>query len=108
MSKSYLHTIIFDQQIGFYHVCGVDESVLRGTDFAGFAPVLRGAWKRIVDAIDNARKYGIGVLIGAVTGSYCAIASYRDNQIYMRRRANRMQTHIAARLDLYAFLKGAT
>jgi glucan 1,3-beta-glucosidase len=51
-------------QIGFYHVCGVDESVLQGTDFAEFGAVFQGAWPRITNALALANKYEIGVLIG--------------------------------------------
>ncbi|TDL25342.1 glycoside hydrolase [Rickenella mellea] len=49
--------------IGFYHVCGKDASVLEGTDFAHLYSVFSGAWGRILNAIDIAMKYGIGVLI---------------------------------------------
>ncbi|KAH8108792.1 glycoside hydrolase [Phellopilus nigrolimitatus] len=49
--------------IGFYHVCGADNSVLDGTDFADLGHVFSGAWSRILFAIDSAAKHGIGVLI---------------------------------------------
>lgn len=49
--------------IGFYHICGADASVLRGTDFADFGFIFQGAWGHILDAIVMANKYGIGVLI---------------------------------------------
>ncbi|KAI5122109.1 hypothetical protein M0805_002231 [Coniferiporia weirii] len=49
--------------VGFYHVCGADNSVLSGTDFADSEQVFSGAWSRIMRAIDTAAKYGIGVLI---------------------------------------------
>lgn len=48
--------------IGYYHLCGVDPSVLRGTDFDGLGPIFSGAWSRIVKAIETAERYHIGVL----------------------------------------------
>ena len=51
-------------QIGFYHLCAVEPTVLDGTDFAGLANVFEGAWVRITNAIAKAHYYGIGVLIG--------------------------------------------
>ena len=51
-------------KIGFYHVCGVDPSVLYGSDFAPYLHVFEGAWSRISKAIDTALHHGIGVLIG--------------------------------------------
>ena len=52
-------------QIGFYHLCGVDPSVLSGTDFAGLDDVFAGAWSRITNAIATAYRHGLGVFIGA-------------------------------------------
>ncbi|KAJ7065264.1 glycoside hydrolase superfamily [Mycena amicta] len=49
--------------IGFYHLCGVDVSVLLGTDFAELAHVFSGAWSRIVKAIETAHRFGLGVLL---------------------------------------------
>ncbi|ETW83016.1 glycoside hydrolase family 5 protein [Heterobasidion irregulare TC 32-1] len=49
--------------IAFYHLCGVDPSVLNGTDFAHLGSVFQGAWARITSAIATAHRYGIGVLI---------------------------------------------
>ncbi|KAI0264435.1 glycoside hydrolase [Gloeopeniophorella convolvens] len=49
--------------IGFYHLCGADPLVLKGTDFEDMEDVFRGAWPRITSAITNAYKYGVGVLI---------------------------------------------
>ena len=51
-------------QIGYYHVCGADPSVLEGTDFEGLDTVYHGAWQRITNALVTANNYGIGVLIG--------------------------------------------
>lgn len=51
-------------QIGFYHVYGLNTSVVTGTDFAHVGEVFSGAWIRIQKAIDTAERYGIGVLIG--------------------------------------------
>lgn len=51
--------------IGYYHLCGVDPSVLRGTDFDGLGPIFSGAWSRIVKAIETAERYHIGVLFGS-------------------------------------------
>ncbi|KAH9836121.1 glycoside hydrolase [Rhodofomes roseus] len=49
--------------IGFYHICGVDQTVLQGTDFAQLGHVFDGAWSRITKAIATAHRYGLGVLI---------------------------------------------
>jgi hypothetical protein len=51
-------------QIGFYHVCGADHSVLHGTAFADYQSVFDDAWNHILNAIVTANKYQIGVLIG--------------------------------------------
>ncbi|KAI0353871.1 glycoside hydrolase [Trametes cingulata] len=48
--------------IGYYHICGVDPSVLEGTDFADLHGVFAGAWTRITNALATAHRYGIGVL----------------------------------------------
>lgn len=49
--------------IGYYHICGVDPSVLDGTEFQGFQHVFEGAWTRITGAIEMAYRCGLGVLI---------------------------------------------
>ncbi|KAF7289449.1 Glucan 1,3-beta-glucosidase 3 [Mycena chlorophos] len=49
--------------IGFYHLCGVEPSVLVGTDFSELNHVFCGAWSRILKAIETAHRYGLGVLI---------------------------------------------
>ncbi|KAF9520403.1 glycoside hydrolase family 5 protein, partial [Hydnum rufescens UP504] len=41
--------------IGYYHVCGVEPDVLKGTDFAPYGDIYQGAWSRIVNAIKNGR-----------------------------------------------------
>ena len=51
-------------QIGFYHVCGADHSVLRGTEFADYESIFGDAWNHILNAIVTANKYQIGVLLG--------------------------------------------
>ena len=51
-------------QIGFYHVCGADHSVLHGTDFAAYQSVFDDAWNHILNAIVTANRYQIGVLLG--------------------------------------------
>ena len=56
--------IVIPHQIGYYHVCGIDPSVLEGTPFSDLKGVYEGAWSRISRAIDTAAEYGIGVLIG--------------------------------------------
>ncbi|KAI6027052.1 glycoside hydrolase family 5 protein [Pisolithus marmoratus] len=48
--------------IGYYHLCGMDPSILRGTDFDGLESIFEGAWSRIVKAIETADRYRIGVL----------------------------------------------
>ena len=52
-------------QIGYYHLCGADPSVIKGTDFQSYGDVFGGAWSRITRAIETAYRHGIGVLIGA-------------------------------------------
>ncbi|KZT25264.1 glycoside hydrolase family 5 protein, partial [Neolentinus lepideus HHB14362 ss-1] len=49
--------------IGYYHLCGVDASVLNSTDFADFQDVFEGAWSRITNAISTANEFNIGVLL---------------------------------------------
>ncbi|EJT98284.1 glycoside hydrolase [Dacryopinax primogenitus] len=49
--------------IGFYHLCGLDQAVLDGTDFQPFCGTFEGAWRRIAQAIFTARQHGIGVLL---------------------------------------------
>jgi hypothetical protein len=39
--------------------------VLRRTEFDGLYDVFEGAWKRIVNAITIAHRFGLGVLLGA-------------------------------------------
>lgn len=51
-------------QIGYYHLCGIDAAVLRGTDFEAFHDIFEGAWNRIANAIANAHRHDIGVLVG--------------------------------------------
>ena len=52
-----------DYQIGYYHICGADRTVLDGTDFYPYYNVYVGAWARIIRAIENAARRGIGVLL---------------------------------------------
>lgn len=64
-------------QIGFYHICSVDPSVLRnGTDFADLHDTFSGAWDKITNALKTAHRYGIGVLFGNV-----ASLSYDDHRL---------------------------
>ncbi|KAF8911874.1 glycoside hydrolase superfamily [Mucidula mucida] len=49
--------------IGYYHLCGADPSVLEKTHFKDMHSVFAGAWPRIVNAIQTALRYGIGVLL---------------------------------------------
>jgi aryl-phospho-beta-D-glucosidase BglC (GH1 family) len=41
----------------------VCPDVLKGTDFAPYASVYEGAWPRILNAIETAGRYGLGVLV---------------------------------------------
>ncbi|KAG6369179.1 glycoside hydrolase superfamily [Boletus reticuloceps] len=50
-------------QIGYYHLCGLDRSLLSGTDFHGLDNVFEGAWIRLVRAVETAQFHGIGVLL---------------------------------------------
>ena len=58
-------------QIGYYHLAGLDASVLRGTEFEFAGEVFAGAWERIMRAIGWADKHGMGVLIGTSIRSFC-------------------------------------
>ncbi|GJE85411.1 glycoside hydrolase family 5 protein [Phanerochaete sordida] len=49
--------------IGYYHLCGADPAVLKGTEFENLGHVYQGAWARIMNAIHTASRYGLGVLI---------------------------------------------
>lgn len=51
-------------QVGYYHLSGVEPAVLKDTDFEAYKHVFSGAWLRILHAIGNAERYGLGVLIG--------------------------------------------
>jgi glucan 1,3-beta-glucosidase len=57
------------RQIGYYHLCGADPSVLRNTAFHDLEHVFTGAWARITLAIETARHHGIGVLLGLIYAS---------------------------------------
>ncbi|KIJ11716.1 glucan 1,3-beta-glucosidase [Paxillus involutus ATCC 200175] len=48
--------------IGYYHLCGIDSSLLQKTDFQGLEEVFQGAWPRLVRAVETAQLHGIGVL----------------------------------------------
>ncbi|KAJ7777392.1 glycoside hydrolase superfamily [Mycena metata] len=49
--------------IGYYHLCGIDVSVISNTDFADFADVFSGVWDRLIQAIETAHHFGLGVLL---------------------------------------------
>ncbi|KAG9094776.1 Glucan 1,3-beta-glucosidase 3 [Ceratobasidium sp. 392] len=49
--------------IGYYHLSGIEPKVLEDTDFERYKDVFSGAWPRILHAIGNAERYGLGVLI---------------------------------------------
>ncbi|KAJ6605816.1 glycoside hydrolase family 5 protein [Mycena sp. CBHHK59/15] len=49
--------------IGYYHLCGADPSVLEGTDFKDLGHVFSGAWLRLINAIETAQRFGLGVLL---------------------------------------------
>lgn len=51
-------------QIGYYHLCSLDHSLLSGTDFHGLDNVFEGAWTRLVRAVEIAQRHRIGVLFG--------------------------------------------
>ncbi|KIJ59987.1 glycoside hydrolase family 5 protein [Hydnomerulius pinastri MD-312] len=48
--------------IGYYHLCGLDNSILHNTDFQGLEGIFQGAWIRLVNAVETAQRYRIGVL----------------------------------------------
>ncbi|KAG1903058.1 glycoside hydrolase family 5 protein [Suillus fuscotomentosus] len=50
------------KQIGYYHICALDPSILTRTDFDGLQHVFEGAWSRLVAAVVTAQSFGIGVL----------------------------------------------
>lgn len=85
-------------QIGYYHLCGIDASVLHGTDFQDFGFVFAGAWARIAKAIETAERYGIGVLLG----TYVCLLShllYAEHylEIYTLHPENKIQIRILER-----------
>ncbi|EKM81464.1 hypothetical protein AGABI1DRAFT_69695 [Agaricus bisporus var. burnettii JB137-S8] len=49
--------------IGYYHLAGLDPSLLDGTDFYGLAGVFEHAWSKIKEAFELAYKYRIGILL---------------------------------------------
>lgn len=51
-------------QIGYYHLCSLDHTLLIGTDFHGLDSVFKGAWIRLVRAVSTAQLHGMGVLFG--------------------------------------------
>jgi hypothetical protein len=60
-------------QIGYYHLCGVDPSVLHHTEFESLYDVFEGAWNRIANAITTAHRFGIGILFGVYYLSVLAV-----------------------------------
>lgn len=60
--------ITFDQ-IGYYHLAGLDPSLLDGTDFHGLAGVFENAWSKIKEAFELAYKYRIGILLGRMVSA---------------------------------------
>lgn len=51
-------------QIGYYHACGIDRNLIKGTQYEQYRDVYQGAWDRILRAIETARGHGLGVIIG--------------------------------------------
>lgn len=49
--------------ISYYHLVGLDPSLLAGTEFEPFAPIYAGAWERIQRAFALADQHGLGVLV---------------------------------------------
>lgn len=99
--SSHWHFLPFEPydrlQIGYYHLCGVDPSVLRNTDFRDCHSVFCGAWARIVRVLETAHEYGIGVLIGKPLSTYIFVASHVrtcKQQISMQPQGNRTKIHI--------------
>ena len=88
----------YDQlQIGYYHLCGAEPSVLHNTDFRYFNIVFSGAWSRIVRAIETAHEYGIGVLLGKPPSTHIFVVSQVrtcEQQISMQPQGNRIKIHI--------------
>ena len=56
--------LTFKCQIGYYHLSDIEPRVLDDTDFESYKGVFSGAWSRILHAVGNAERYGLGVLIG--------------------------------------------
>ncbi|KAJ7886014.1 glycoside hydrolase superfamily [Mycena leptocephala] len=82
--------------IGYYHLCGVDVSVLSGTDFENFAHVFSGVWVRLIQAIETAQRFGLGVLLDlhAVPGKQNndAHAGTSNPAAFFRDRRHRLHT----------------
>ncbi|KAG6888935.1 hypothetical protein C0992_007048 [Termitomyces sp. T32_za158] len=66
--------------IGFYHLCGINPSVLYGTAFSDFFSVFSGAWSRITKAVETADRYGLGVLIGRFSSFFSIGVSYDEDR----------------------------
>jgi hypothetical protein len=58
-------TTVSCPQIGYYHLCAMSPSIIKGTEFAPFGDIFEGAWRKITNAIETAHAFGIGVLLGA-------------------------------------------
>ncbi|KAF7357012.1 Glycoside hydrolase family 5 protein [Mycena venus] len=82
--------------IGYYHLCGADSSVLTGTDFENFSDVFSGAWVRLIQAIETAQRFGLGVLLDlhAAPGKQNkdAHAGTSNPATFFSNRRNRMHT----------------
>jgi len=86
----------FASQIGYYHLAGLDRSVLQGTEFEFAGEVFVGAWERIKKGIEWAEKHGLGVLIG----EFCT--SSRSSSFVFVRRLILSSFYLLELLDLHA------
>ena len=57
-------------QIGYYHVCGADRSILNDTDFFPYYSVYEGAWRRITQAVLTTSRMNMTVLIGTYSSLF--------------------------------------
>jgi hypothetical protein len=80
-------------KIGYYHLCGIDPSVIQETEFSPFAEVFNGAWSRITNVIQIAHPFGIGVLLGRSPYSCCPDTNQFDLNRLTRRTGSLTLAH---------------
>jgi glucan 1,3-beta-glucosidase len=86
--------------ISFYHLAGLDRSLLKGTEFEPFADVYQGAWERIERAFGWADRHGLGVLVDlhAVPGKQNedahSGASHHGSELFDKRKCQEQTVRV--------------